>query len=283
MNKANKYKRNNAEMSLLSAATRVQKYIIAFVILIPIFISCAGKNNTEGKNDAEGENDTDIMLTDSNDEEYTVELLYSFYRNKINSDNEKVRNENKCLLTVGRPSHFVLRNSNGELLRFNNDEDYSELCPTLKFIHYVLHDGYFSKKYHEILDGIGVDIKKYHNYSDATWKWIEENPDRLDEANELVANFYQELLNGAILYLKGEKNLIADPGILEVIEEAYYNRHPETYSFYLNRSRYREHVYEDAYNEGNICAYYFSDREESDIVYAFSDGTSVPDGTLALI
>lgn len=122
-----------------------------------------------------------------------------------------------------RLEYVALKNSNGEFVMFDNENDYSDMCYVFYFLGQASHE--------------------------------------LQKPFEEQCELFYELLDGVILFTQGKKNEIKDKEVLTAIEKAYYNRVSGVSSEYtITKQRYgfkdyypingRGYIWSYAYHEG---------------------------------
>lgn len=151
---------------------------------------------------------------------------------------------------------IALMNPNtGELVQFDNDEDYSGYCA---FCRFVLDRDFFCN-YKEVFGADEDELAPDHNVSDT------------------VYNYHCSFINGFIDYINGNKDKIKDRKLFKEIDKAFYNCHPDQEYFVPSRSGYGNKTYlsnEERYLTAESTDY--DDRKS----YFFHDGTELPEGTL---
>ena len=209
-------------------------------------------------------NGTTEKTSDSNESEesaeeqaYTIKRAYSFHR-----QDSTLTVDGKYPLVAARGLGFVLMDSSGELLRFDNDADYLGFIPTISFMSNSLRSNTCTKM-------IGIPLSKNND------DWVRENMDVFHETNAFVRDYDEAIISGVIDYMNGHKEKISDPVILEEIERVFYDRHPTEAVVYLSDSKYNSKTYEI---DGSLPmkARPF-ERYEIGIL---ADGTEIPEGTL---
>ena len=117
---------------------------------------------------------------------------------------------------------IALMNPNtGELVQFDNDEDYSGYCA---FCRFVLDRDFFCN-YKEVFGADRDELAPDHNVSDT------------------VYNYHCSFINGFIDYINGNKDKIKDRKLFKEIDKAFYNCHPDQEYFVPSRSGYGNKTY----------------------------------------
>lgn len=140
--------------------------------------------------------------------------------------------------------------SNGEYVTFDNDADYQELCMPLFFLQKVVNATEF------IAEKYGFEYSEWINSPEHT-ELLESLPNIVD------------------LYLKGRKNEIRDNRILKMIDEVWYNFHPDRMSFQLESDRYGLKAYGDYETNRGV---FFRDNEYEN--YEDLNGNILPTNAL---
>ena len=173
-----------------------------------------------------------------------------YHSSKSGPDKYSNNNSHLCI---------ALMNPNtGELVQFDNDEDYSGYCAFCRFVlNYCDIPGW---RYKEVFGADIDELAPDHNVSDT------------------VYNYHCSFINGFIDYINGNKDKIKDRKLFKKIDKAFYDSHPDQEYFVPSTSGYG-------------YKYYRSNRERSQKVqstdydneyrsYFFHDGTELPEGTL---
>lgn len=184
---------------------------------------------------------------------------------------------------------YVLRDSSGELVKFDNDADYSDYGQIIEFISKASGDMTFSSdniggELYSQLSGNNPNLILSGN-EEKFQKWKQDHPEDVQKLNKGIADYYQAMVDNVIKYAEGDKDGIADPEIFKKIDKAYYDLHPDQLNFYCEKSRYNYKRYIDEASEktmnafyGPVVPWYYDDKARC----VFSDGTEIPEGTLVL-
>lgn len=234
------------------------KYITKILNIILISFIASGIFSCSNGKSADKTEEVD---NNESDEKFTIVRVYCFTE-RISSF--MVDGKYPLLVgTYGSPS-LALRNSSGELLRFDNDADYSELCPAIRFITDALDDDTCIKL---------LDLDRSDN-------WIREYNDNIEENNKIVRKYEEAIISGAIDYLQGNKEKITDQVVFQRLDETFYNTHPTERVFYESESSYNSKTYDSNNNNGKVYVENSSKDTWDKPIKIFADGTKVPEGTL---
>lgn len=160
---------------------------------------------------------------------------------------------------------FALMNPRtGELVQFDNDEDYSGYCTFFCFV----------KK---------CDVSPYEYKELFGINWDAYRDDFLKNnrviVSDTVYNFHLSLINAVMDYLGGNKDKIKDRKLFKRIDKAFYDNHPDQGYYYLLDSEYGRKRYSSTNNNMYTVIAETSDYyRNSD--YRFHDGTALPEGSL---
>lgn len=165
----------------------------------------------------------------------------------------------------GTTVHFALMNPRtGELVQFDNDEDYSGYCTFFCFVKKC------DVAYHEYKELFGINWDAYRD------DFLKNN--RV-VVSDTVYNFHLSLINAVMDYLNGNKDKIKDRKLFKRIDKAFYDIHPDQGYYSLEHSEYGLKRYSSTNNhmltELAITSDYYSYSN-----YLFHDGTALPEGTL---
>lgn len=114
------------------------------------------------------------------------------------------------------------------------------------------------------------------SYSDS--RWAELYPEKVDELNDFICQYYSSVVSGVIDYLQGRKDKISDQEVFRLIDKEYYDSHPSEKEYYQRSSRYNTKGYMPYGEEYGYVSARSYDKDWGPII--FSDGTEVPEGTL---
>lgn len=141
---------------------------------------------------------------------------------------------------------------NGNYIVFDNDADYQELCNPVWFL------------------GRCVGLSATYSFAaqyEHTNNWLESS-----ELMELL----KELPNAVDLYINGNKDKIKDERIKKLIDEAWYNLHPNNCYFQLQDNSYNFKLY-----YGNPYGTVICSPNDSEQWYDL-DGNKLPEGVLLI-
>lgn len=226
--------------------------------------SCSNKSQKSG-DETEIEQNEDVSDTSS----LQIEpVLWCFDLTRGSSD---------CFIACDMYG-FAVRDSSGEIIQFDNDEDYADYCQIINFIRKAASTPFYNLK-SELREK--YDVPTF--YTRTEWdKWVSEHQEDVAEINQEIARFWTALTRGVIDYSNGDKDNISDPEIFEIIDKAYYNYHPDDHYYHCDRSIYNLKNYSDEENKNRIAAstaeYGFRAEEKS----VFTNGEKVPDKALML-
>lgn len=119
--------------------------------------------------------------------------------------------------------YFTLKDSKGDYIVFDNDEDYIEYCPEIRIIQDIYWD--YDNKWEE---NMGISGERY-----------KLRKEELNKAYEYI----ERLINGVDRYFSGNKEDISDPELFEQIDKYYYNNKDYLFDFYCLESKYNEKNY----------------------------------------
>ncbi len=185
---------------------------------------------------------------------------------------------------------YILRDSSGELVKFDNDADYSNYGQIIKFIKAAdggmgYDSGNIGGDLYSQLSGNDPCLIKSGN-EDKFQKWKQNHPEDVKKLNKGIADYYKSMVDNVVKYAQGDKDKITDPEIFKKIDKAYYDYHPDQRAFYCEESKYNYKRYSDEEGErtmyafyGPVVPWYYDDKARC----VFSDGTEIPEGTLVLL
>lgn len=175
---------------------------------------------------------------------------------------------------------YAVRDSSGNLVQFDNDADYSELCSIIGVIKNAGTDGYYSlsKDLHEKYNLEGRDAE---NDTNEFRDYLKKYKDKVDEMNKQTATYWLSLIDAAQKYMNGDKDKISDPKFFQIIDKAYYDKHPNQHYYVESESRYNYKKYVRDDGKGVV---YAKPNEPSEMTldHVLSDGTLVPRNVLIL-
>ena len=131
---------------------------------------------------------------------------------------------------------YAVRDSSGNLVLFDNDADYSDLCQIIDFIKKAGWEGYYdlSKDLHEKYNLKGRDAEDNTNeFRD----YFKKYKDKVDEMNKQTATYWLSLIDAAQKYMNGDKDKISDPKFFQITDKAYYDEHPNQHFYVESESR----------------------------------------------
>lgn len=146
----------------------------------------------------------------------------------------------------------LMNSDTGELVQFDNDEDYSGYCA---FLNFVSDCKIHSYEFKEVFGSDFDELVQDHMVSDT------------------VYNFHCSLINAVIDYMNGDKDKIKDRTLFKRIDKAFYNMHPDQDYYYLESSKYGWKKYQSARRGVYVNSTDYGDS------YFFHDGTELPEGT----
>lgn len=117
---------------------------------------------------------------------------------------------------------FTLKLPTGEYMKFDNDADYSQYVGTLLFMDYI-HRSIVAESVREM-------EKSGERHFDS-------------ERARQIRTVGPTVVHDVLSYLNGKKETIEDKNNLQVIEEAYYNFHPERWITSLDEESYNHKSY----------------------------------------
>lgn len=208
---------------------------IILACLLPI--SCGHNSRQSAGDESAGLEETDVAESDSKGRLMPVPVYSA---------------------TVRNPLVFALMNRDtGELVQFDNDEDYSGYCTFFSFVQRCDVGPY---EYKEVF-GIDEIYEENHKVSDT------------------VYNFHLSLINAVMDYLNGNKDKIKDRKLFKRIDKAFYDHHPDQGYYSLEHSEYGLKRYSTPNDE-----MWSVNARASDLKYyilpRLHDGTELPEGTL---
>ena len=156
--------------------------------------------------------------------------------------------------------YIALMNSDtGELVQFDNDEDYSGYCAFFRFV--------------DDCNIRGCDYKEVFgsDYDELVQDYI---------VSDTVYNFHCSLINAVIDYMNGDKDKIKDRTLFKRIDKAFYDNHPDQDYYYLKSSGYGWKRYHSAGREVYVEGTEYNRTWSWS--YFFYDGTELPEGTLVV-
>lgn len=213
---------------------------IILACLLPI--SCGHNSRQSAGDESAGLEDTDVAESDSKGRLIPVPV---YCRGNLN---------------------FALMNSDtGELVQFDNDEDYSGYCAFWRFVKKSELSG---SEYKEVL---GIDMNAL--YEDFTQN---------HKVSDTLYNYHLSLINAVVDYMHGNKDKIKDRKLFKRIDKAFYDYHPDQGYYYLDYSRYDYKSYCSTNNRMN-SVYALSQSRDGNRVYYYHDGTALPEGTLVFM
>ncbi|MDE5625133.1 MAG: hypothetical protein K2I61_02305 [Muribaculaceae bacterium] len=160
---------------------------------------------------------------------------------------------------------FALMNRDtGELVQFDNDEDYSGYCTFLRFVKNCDAAPY---EYEEVF---GID--KTFFYED-----FKQN----HKVSDTVYNFHLSLINAVIDYLDGNKDKIKDRKLFKRIDKAFFDYHPDQGYYSLEYSYYDSKRYSST-NNRMLSVSVKSQSDDNPYIY-YHDGTALPEGSLVFM
>lgn len=142
---------------------------------------------------------------------------------------------------------FAFVDSNGDVLKFDNEADYSEYCALI----------YFIRK--------AIDYK------------LVNNPETTDEE---IIEYRNTLINGVVKYALGQKNRIENAQVAESIDRAFYDYHPLDEYFRMTRSKYGSKTFESNKGLQYTHASGWSKHPKIDNNWQFENGDTIPQGSL---
>lgn len=213
---------------------------IILACLLPI--SCGHNSRQSADDESSGLEETDVAESDSKGRLMPVPV---YYRGNLN---------------------FALMNSDtGELVQFDNDEDYSGYCAFLSFVKKSRLYGY---EYKEVLgidtNALYEDFKQNHKVSDTLY------------------NYHLSLINAVMDYANGNKDKIKDQTLFKKIDKAFYDCHPDQGYYYLKDSYYNSKSYCPT-NNRMISVDARSQNLDGQLVVYYHDGTALPEGSLVFM
>ena len=149
----------------------------------------------------------------------------------------------------------LMNSDTGELVQFDNDEDYSGYCAFFRFVDDCNRDC----DYKEVFGSDYDELVQDHMVSDT------------------VYNFHCSLINAVIDYMNGDKDKIKDRTLFKRIDKAFYNNHPDQDYYYLKDSGYGWKGYR---SDRRYVSVRSTDYDNKNASYCFHDGTELPEGTL---
>lgn len=216
---------------------------IILACLLPI--SCGHNSRQSAGDESAGLEETDVAESDSEGGLMPVPV----YRD-----------------VIGNPLHFALMNPRtGELVQFDNDEDYSGYCTFFCFV--------------KECDLAPYEYKKLFGIN---WDAYRDDFAKNNRVVDTVYNFHLSLINAVIDYLNGNKDKITDQKLFKRIDKAFYDNHPDQGYYYLEHSEYGSKKYSSTNNHMRTVTAQTSDCYRNN-VYRFHDGTELPDGTLVFM
>lgn len=220
---------------------------IILACLLPI--SCGHNSRQSVGGESEELEEIEVEESDSKGGLMPVPVYYSY---KSGPDKYSNNNSRLCI---------ALMNPNtGELVQFDNDEDYSGYCAFCRFVfNYCDIPGW---RYKEVFGADIDELAPDHNVSDT------------------VYNYHCSFINGFIDYINGNKDKIKDRKLFKEIDKAFYDYHPDQEYFDLDESRYGIKEYKS--NRLHLVSAVSTDYDDSKFSksYFFHDGTELPEGTL---
>lgn len=245
--------------------------IALFTVIISVCISsCAGHKD--------GQNDDSTAYTGDNTPEVYIEPVF-YIGNTFRTPG--------CLWEYNVA--YVLRDSSGELVKFDNDADYSDYGQIIEFISKASGEMTFSSdniggELYSQLSGNNPNLILSGN-EEKFQEWKQNHPEDVKKLNKGIADYYTSMVDNVVKYAQGDKEKITDPEIFKKIDKAYYDFHPDQRIFYCEKSRYNYKRYKDEAREktmnafyGPVVPWYYDDKARC----VFSDGTEIPEGTLVL-
>ena len=181
------------------------------------------------------------------------------------------RGSSDCLIACDKYG-FAIRDSSGEIMQFDNDEDYADYCQTINFIKKAASTPFYNLK---------KELREIYNvpsfYRRADWdKWVSEHQEDVAEINRKIAKFWMVLTRGVIDYSNGDKKNISDPEIFEIIDKTYYDYHPDEHYYHCDRSIYNLKQYRDEENKSIISASSRDYGHSTEGNMVFTNGEKVP-------
>lgn len=172
--------------------------------------------------------------------------------------------------------HFAICSSSGEFEKFNNDADYEEYSTAL----YMACCCFWLR---DVDNGRFDELqRKFKNKYGEKWdekKWTSEES---DQYVKLKSERMTSLIQGVAEYLYGDKNNISDENLYKVLDEYYYNHHPDEWQTQLEDSYYGFKSYFIGPKDGVKSIY--SAHSPKDEYFYFSNNQllPIPEGSLIL-
>lgn len=212
---------------------------IILACLLPI--SCGHNSRQSAGDESAGLEETDVAESDSKGRLIPVPV---YCRGSLN---------------------FALMNSDtGELVQFDNDEDYSGYCAFWRFV----KNSSFGYEYKEVL---GIDMNAFY-----------EDFKQNHKVSDTLYNFHLSLINAVMDYMHGNKDKIKDRTLFKTIDKAFYDCHPDQGYYYLDDSRYDHKSYCSTNNRmDSVDA--LSQSRDGFFVFYYHDGTALPEGSLVFM
>lgn len=183
--------------------------------------SCGSKNSSSnGSDDNNGLSSEFGTSTDSENKKgyEIVPLAWTADTTVLEKDNDYFGMYDRYQLG----DYFTLKDSKGDYIVFDNDEDYIEYCPEIR----IIQDIYWGDN--KLEENMGISGKR-----------SELRKEELNKAYEYI----ERLIDGVDSYLSGNKEDISDPVLFEQIDKYYYNYKDDLFDFYCSKSGYNEKEY----------------------------------------
>lgn len=159
----------------------------------------------------------------------------------------------------GPTTQFALMNRRtGELVLFDNDEDYSGYCAFFGFV-----------------DRCNVEFYEYEKVFGIKWDTYKKDFKQNHKVSDTVYNFHLSLINAVMDYQNGHKDKIKDRKLFTRIDKAFYDNHPDQGYYYLKSSEYGHKYY---YSTNDKMSTFHA--RASNLDDRLHDGTELPEGTL---